>query len=107
MSKETLENLMVPDVHHRGVPHGHGATSTYSAARVQEIIAAVRQDIAIAERGPIFTTAIDALNKVKAWRDCDGNDGFPHDVREQIDVVLMAFELRQKEIRAAAQKVKP
>lgn len=43
---------------------------------------------------PIFTLAIDALNKTKAWRDCDGNDGFPHEVREQIDAVLMAYELR-------------
>ena len=48
---------------------------------------------------PIFTLAIDALNKTKAWRDCDGNDGFPHDVREQIDAVLMAYELRAARAR--------
>lgn len=51
-------------------------------------------DARLVYASPIFTTAIDALNKVKAWRDCDGNDGFPHDVREQIDAVLMAYEAR-------------
>lgn len=51
---------------------------------------------------PIFTMAIDALNKVKAWRDCDANDGFPGDVREQIDAVLMAYELRAARARGDA-----
>ena len=43
---------------------------------------------------PIFALAVQALNGVKAWRDCEGNDGFPDEVREQIDAVLSAFELR-------------
>lgn len=43
---------------------------------------------------PIFALAVRALNGVKAWRDCEGNDGFPDEVREQIDAVLSAFELR-------------
>jgi hypothetical protein len=51
---------------------------------------------------PIFTLAIDALNKTKAWRDCDGNDGFPHEVREQIDAVLMAYELRARDTGGSA-----
>lgn len=51
-------------------------------------------DARLVYASPIFTTAIDALNKVKAWRDCDGNAGFPHDVRAQIDAVLMAYEMR-------------
>ena len=62
---------------------------------------------AVPERGPILYTAIDALNKVKAWRDCDGNDGFPHGVREQIDAVLMVFETRQNEKPSTAPEVKP
>ena len=44
-----------------------------------------------------YKLAIDLLNQVKAWRDCDGNDGFPHETREQIDALLMAHELRQRE----------
>lgn len=44
-----------------------------------------------------YDMAIQLLNAVKAWRDCDGNDGFPHAVREQIDALLMAHEVRSKE----------
>ena len=44
-----------------------------------------------------YKLAIDLLNQVKAWRDCDGNDGFPAETREQIDALLMAHELRQRE----------
>ena len=48
---------------------------------------------------PIFALAVQALNGVKAWRDCEGNDGFPDEVREQIDAVLSAFELRYSQTR--------
>ena len=41
-----------------------------------------------------YPIAIDLLNKVKAWRDCEGNDGFPPDVREGIDALLSAHEVR-------------
>ena len=49
---------------------------------------------------PVFLPlAIQLLNSVKAWRDCDGNDGFPQEVREQIDALLTAYELREQEKR--------
>lgn len=47
---------------------------------------------------PIYRAAVSALNGVKAWRDCDGNDGFPHKVREQIDAILLAYEARLNDI---------
>ena len=49
---------------------------------------------------PLFVMAIDALNKTKAWRDSEGNEGFPGGVREQIDAVLMAYECRRSQVRA-------
>lgn len=36
--------------------------------------------------------AVAVLNTVKAWRDSDGNEGFPHEARERIDALLMTFE---------------
>lgn len=35
------------------------------------------------------------LNMIKAWRDCDGNGGFPHEARERMDAFLMAIGLRR------------
>lgn len=51
-------------------------------------------EAATAYQSPIFLTAITALNGVKAWRDSDGNEGFPHDTRTLVDAVLMAYESR-------------
>ena len=39
--------------------------------------------------------AVAVLNTVKAWRDCEGNDGFPHEARERIYALLMTFEQRR------------
>jgi hypothetical protein len=39
--------------------------------------------------------AVRALNMVKAWRDSDGNEPFPHEAREMIDAVLMTYEQRR------------
>lgn len=45
---------------------------------------------------PLYLTlAIQALNGVKAWRDSDGNEGFPHELREKIEALLMAYEVRK------------
>lgn len=44
---------------------------------------------------PIFDLAVQCLNGVKAWRDSDGNEPFPQELREQIDAVLMAYEVRK------------
>lgn len=68
-------------------------------AQPDELGAQPEQVVQHVYASPIFTLAIDALNKTKAWRDCDGNDGFPHEVREQIDAVLMAYELRAARAR--------
>jgi hypothetical protein len=48
-------------------------------------------------RRPLVQVAVQALNSVKAWRDSDGNEGFPHDTRLLIEAVLTAWELRQQE----------
>jgi hypothetical protein len=40
-------------------------------------------------------TAVYLLNGVKAWRDSDGNEPFPHDIREGIDALLMMAEVRR------------
>lgn len=39
--------------------------------------------------------AVEALNEVKAWRDSDGNEGFPESTRLKIDAVLMTYEQRR------------
>lgn len=39
--------------------------------------------------------AVRALNMVKAWRDSDGNEPFPHEARELIDALLMMAEQRR------------
>lgn len=46
--------------------------------------------------------AVRLLNAVKAWRDCDGNDGFPDEVRLHIDALLMTAELRRTGLVEAA-----
>lgn len=44
------------------------------------------------------TIAIRLLNRVKAWRDQGEGYPFPQSLREQIDAVLMAAELRAAEV---------
>lgn len=44
------------------------------------------------------TIAIRLLNRVKAWRDAGDGYPFPPALREQIDGVLMAAELRAAEV---------
>lgn len=39
--------------------------------------------------------AIEALNEVKAWRDSDGNEGFPEETRIKVEAVLMTYEQRR------------
>lgn len=40
---------------------------------------------------------VKALNEVKAWRDSDGNEAFPHGTRQVIDALLMMYEQRRYE----------
>lgn len=40
---------------------------------------------------------VQVLNDVKAWRDSDGNEGFPQATREAIDILLMTYEQRRYE----------
>lgn len=40
--------------------------------------------------------AVSVLNTVKAWRDSDGNEAFPHETRMQIDALLAFAEQRRK-----------
>ena len=44
---------------------------------------------------------IEALNEVKAWRDSDGNEGFPADTRTKVEAVLMTYEQRRIQHNAA------
>lgn len=58
----------------------------------------LRQQAKQAVRTSIYDTiAINLLNEVKAWRDSDGNEGFPEPLRERIDVLLLATEVRRQE----------
>lgn len=41
--------------------------------------------------------AIQALNEVKAWRDSDGNEGFPEHTRTLVDAALMTYEQRRSD----------
>jgi hypothetical protein len=43
--------------------------------------------------------AIATLNTVKAWRDSDGNEPFPDDAREGMELVLMLAAARRKGVR--------
>jgi hypothetical protein len=52
---------------------------------------------------PLAQVAVQALNQVKAWRDSDGNEPFPHDTRLLIEAVLTAWELRSREDAQAVQ----
>jgi hypothetical protein len=49
--------------------------------------------------------AIEALNEVKAWRDSDGNEGFPASTRDKVDAVLMTYEQRRDVAFATALKL--
>ncbi len=44
-----------------------------------------------------YPMAIGLLNRVKAWRDSEGNEAFPDDLRQRIDALLMAHEVRTAE----------
>lgn len=81
---------------YNGVWDGHSTEEKYRrlAALAEHATSDGAKGDVSAYRSPIFTEAITALNCVKAWRDCDGNTGFPIDVRERIDAILMAYELR-------------
>lgn len=56
----------------------------------------LRAELAKVPSGVFLQMAVDLLNKTKAWRDCEGNDGFPQDVREGMDALLTAIELRER-----------
>lgn len=63
-----------------------------------------------AQPRPLLLFAIQALNAVKAWRDCEGNDPFPHSVRDLVEAALMAWELREQpspQLRAVLAAIDP
>jgi len=50
---------------------------------------------------------VQALNGVKAWRDSDGNEGFPTDLRMTIEALLMTAEQRRTNLTATPKKQSP
>jgi hypothetical protein len=59
----------------------------YARAYAEAAIAVEREQLL-----PLRDLMIGMLNRVKAWRDCDGNDGFPADLRDEIDALILAVE---------------
>lgn len=80
-----------PDLHHVRDADSRVIAECRTEDNACEIVGAVNHG------SPGYTylpVMVQLLNNVKAWRDSDGNEAFPLELRMNIDAMLMAYELR-------------
>ena len=95
--KELTEQLRLMTEARDYEKEAHARTRAYYESRTPSS-ARVTTDAAGFPKAPptiIEQLAVEALNEVKAWRDSDGNEGFPHTTREKIEAILMTYEQRR------------